>query len=170
FLVITVVLLVATAIACLPLSWLKRMFLVLAVPYYLFYMTVGAAGGWWLWSGHPAAVSLRSLNDLKPTGNNFVVYGLVLVGCLRIFMPLFMGGKMRGTHNARHYVWWGVALVFFAYLAGTFGVMVIVPPAQSGTLSASLQAISMVFGPLAGIGAAIVLACGQIAITIAFLL
>jgi diguanylate cyclase (GGDEF)-like protein len=170
FLVITVVLLVATAIACLPLSWLKRMFLVLAVPYYLLYMTVGAAGGWWLWSGHPAAVSLRSLNDLKPTGNNFVVYGLVVVGCLRIFMPLFMGGKMRGTHNTRHYVWWGVALVFFAYLAGTFGVMVIVPPAQSGTLSASLQAISMVFGPLAGIGAAIVLACSQIAITIAFLL
>jgi diguanylate cyclase (GGDEF)-like protein len=170
FLLIMAVLLVATPMACLPLSWLKRILLVLAAPYYSFYMTLGAAGGWWLWSGHPAAVSLRSLHDLKPTGNNLVVYGLVLLGCLGIFMPLFMGGKIGGTQNARHYVWWSVALVFFAYLAGTFGVMIIVPPAQSGAFSASLQAISMVFGPLAGTGAAIVLACSQIAISVAFLL
>src|SRR6266699_1142913 len=170
FLVITAVLLVATAIACLPLSLLKRILLGLAVPYYFFYMTVGAAGGWWLWSGHPAAVSLRTLNQLKPSGNNFVIYGLVLLGCLRIFMPLFMGGKIGSTQNTKHFIWWSVALLVFAYLAGTFGVMVIVPPAQSGGLSASIQAISIAFGPLAGAVAAIVLACSQVAVTIAFLL
>src|SRR5260370_25552739 len=133
-------------------------------------MTVGAAGGWWLWSGHPAAVSLRTLNQLKPSGNNFVIYGLVLLGCLRIFMPLFMGGKIGSTQNTKHFNWWSVVLLFFAYLAGTFGVMVIVPPAQSGELSASIQAISIAFGPLAGAVAAIVLACSQVAVTIAFLL
>jgi diguanylate cyclase (GGDEF)-like protein len=179
FLVIMVVLLVATAIACLPLSLLKRILLGLAVPYYFFYMTVGAAGGWWLWSGHPAAVSLRTLNQLKPSGNNFVIYGLVLLGCLRIFMPLFMGGKIGSTQHTKGspsinrgatVMWWSVVLLFFAYLAGTFGVMVIVPPAQSGELSASIQAISIAFGPLAGAVAAIVLACSQVAVTIAFLL
>ncbi len=168
FLLITAGLLVATAMACLPLSWLKRILLVLAVPYYSFYMMLGAAGGWWLWSGHPAAVSLRSLNDLKPTGNNFGVYGLVLFGCLGIFMPLFMGGKFRGPQG--HSIWWSVAFVFFAYLAGTFGVMIIVPRTQAGAFSASLQAISMVFGPLAGTVAAIALACSQIAISVALLL
>ena len=168
FLLITAGLLVATVMACLPLSWLKRILLVLAVPYYSFYMMLGAAGGWWLWSGHPAAVSLRSLNDLKPTGNNFGVYGLVLFGCLGIFMPLFMGGKFRGPQG--HSIWWSVAFVFFAYLAGTFGVMIIVPRTQAGAFSASLQAISMVFGPLAGTVAAIALACSQIAISVALLL
>jgi len=185
FLVITVVLLVATAIACLPLSRLKRILLGLAIPYYLFYMTLGAAGGWWLWSGHPAAVSLRALTQLKPNGNNFFIYGFVLLGCLRIFMPLFMGGKIRGTQKTKEshsvnrapsinrgatVMWWSVALLFFAYLAGTFGVMVIVPPAQSGEYSASMQAISMAFGPLVGAVAAIVLACSQVTIAIAFLL
>src|SRR5215472_3134926 len=168
FLLILAGLLVATAMACLPLSWLKRILLVLAVPYYSFYMMLGAAGVLWLWSGHPAAVSLHSLNDLKLTGNNFVVYGLALFGCLGIFMPLFMGGKFRGPQ--RHAIWWSVAFVFFAYLAGTFGVMIIVPRTQAGAFSASLQAISMVFGPLAGTVAAIALACSQVAISVALLL
>src|SRR5260370_38312896 len=54
FLVITAVLLVATAIACLPLSLLKGIVLGLAVPNYFFYMTVVAAWGWGLLRRIPA--------------------------------------------------------------------------------------------------------------------
>lgn len=168
FLVMMAVLLVATVMACLPLGWLKRILLLLVVPYYSFYVILGVAGGWWLWSGHPAAISLHGLTQLQPGSDNFAVYGLVLLGCFRIYTPLVIG--IHSTKSARHFVWWGVALLFFAYIAGTFGVMVIVPPARSGTVTASLQAISMAFGSPAGSVAAIALACSQVTITTVFLL
>lgn len=82
FLAMMAVLLVSTATACLPLRWLKQVLLGFAVLYYSFYVTLGIAGGWWLWSGHAAAVPLHVLSQWQPSGSNFAVYGLLLLGAL----------------------------------------------------------------------------------------
>lgn len=174
FLAMMAVLLVSTATACLPLRWLKHVLLGFAALYYSFYMMPGIAGGWWLWSGHAAAVPLQMLSQWQPSSSTFAVYGLLLLGTLGIDMPLLMGGEIRGgkagAKSARHYVWWGVGLLFLAYVAGTFGIMVIVPPEQAGAPAAGVQAIQMAFGSPAGSTAAIVFAFSQIGITIAYLL
>ncbi len=174
FLVMMAVLLVSTAAACLPLRWLKQVLLGFAALYYSFYVMLGIAGGWWLWSGHAAAVPLHVLSQWQPSSSNFAVYGLLLLGSLGVDMPLLMGGEIRGgkagAKGARHYVWWGVGLLFLAYVAGTFGIMVIVPPGQAGAPAAGVQAIQMAFGSVAGTTAAIVIAFSQIGITTAYLL
>src|SRR5712691_7148063 len=174
FLALMAVLLVSTATACLPLRWLKQVLLGFAALYYSFYMMLGIAGGWWLWSGHAAAVPLHVLSQWQPSSGTFAVYGLLLLGTLGLDMPLLLGGEIRGgkagAKRARHYVWWGVGLLFLAYVAGTFGIMVIVPPEQAGAPAAGVQAIQLAFGSLAGSAAAIALAFSQIGVTIAYLL
>ncbi len=106
FLAMMAVLLVSTATACLPLRWLKQVLLGFAVLYYSFYMMLGIAGGWWLWSGHAAAVPLHVLSQWQPSSGTFAVYGLLLLGTLGLDMPLLLGGEIRGgkagAKRARH--------------------------------------------------------------------
>lgn len=168
------VLVVATAMNCFPLKWVKRVLLVFAALYLLVFALLGAAGGWWLWSGHPAAIAFNTLDSWKPNGSNFGLYGLVILASLGTTIPIIMGGEIRGGRagmkRASRYVWWGTAIVFVAYLLGTFGIMVIVPPSQSGVMTANIQAIQMTFGSLAAAIVAIVLALSQVAIVIAYIL
>ena len=56
-LAIVAILLVLTVIACLPLRWLKHILLVVALLYLSVFILLGIAGGWWLLSGHQAAVA-----------------------------------------------------------------------------------------------------------------
>src|SRR5439155_25931951 len=132
------------------------------------------AGGWWLSHGHAPAIAFASPGAWLPTSGNFAVYGIVILAFLGADIPIFMGGEIRGgkayTRRASSYVWWGTALSFVAYVVGTFGIMVIVPPSQAGGMAANVLAIQMVFGPLLGKCAAIVLAMSQIALTIAYIL
>ncbi len=173
-LAIVLILLVPTGIACLPLRWLKHILLVVAALYFAVFMLLGVAGGWWLLSGHPAAVALNVPGSWQPTSGNFAVYGLIILAFLGVDIPIFLGGEIRGggagAKRATSYVWWGTALSFLAYVSGTFGIMVIVPPSQSGVIAANVQAIQMVFGSLAGNVVNIVLAVSQIALTIAYIL
>lgn len=173
-LAIVLILIVPTAVACLPLCLLKRILLVLATFYVGVFALLGAAGVWWLASGHLAATAFNTAGAWMPNRNNFAAYGVVILAYLGVDVPLFMGGEIRGgksgARRATGYVWWGTAIVFVAYVLGTFGVMAIVPAAQSGAMSANVIAVSMVFGPVAGEIAAIVLAVGQVALTIVYIL
>lgn len=192
------VLLVATIMNCFPLKWVKRALLVCAALYLLVFVLLGAAGGWWLWSGHPAAIAFNTLDSWKPNGSNFGLYGLVVLALLGVNIPIIMGSEVLpsdpdgalaqprtsgvpGSHfkvrggkvgmkRASRYVWWGTAIIFLAYMLGTFGIMVIVPPGQSGVMTANIQAISMTFGPLAAAIVALVLALSQVAIVTAYIL
>ena len=173
-LVIVLVLVGCTAIACLPMRWLKHLLFGAALLYLSVFLLLGIAGGYWLLAGHPAAVALNVPASWKLTGGNFGVYGIVILALLGVDIPIFMGGEIRGgkagARRATSYVWWGTGLSILAYGIGTFGVMVIVHPSQSGVMGANVQAISMVFGSLAGTVVDIVLIISQLALTIAYIL
>ena len=173
-LAIVLILIVPTAVACLPIRLLKRILLVLATFYVGVFVLLGLAGILWLTSGHLAATAFNTTGAWMPNKNNFAAYGVVILAYLGVDVPLFMGGEIRGgksgSRRATSYVWWGTAIVFIAYMLGTFGVMTIVPTSQSGGMSANVIAISMVFGPIAGGIADVVLAVGQVALTIVYIL
>ncbi|HVB74823.1 MAG TPA: amino acid permease, partial [Ktedonobacteraceae bacterium] len=59
-LAIVTILIVPTAIACIPLRQLKRILLVLATFYVGVFVLLGIAGIWWLSSGHAAATALNN--------------------------------------------------------------------------------------------------------------
>ena len=173
-LAIVVILIVPTAVACIPLRVLKRILLVLAAFYVGVFVLLGAAGIWWLCSGHASAIAFNNAGAWMPNKANFAAFGVVILAYLGVDVPLFMGGEIRGgktgARRSTAYVWWGTAIVFVAYMLGTFGVMAIVPAAQSGGMSANVIAIQMVFGTLLGQVADIVLAIGQVALTIVYIL
>ena len=173
-LAIVLILLIPTAMACLPLRWLKYVLFMVACLYFGVFALLGVAGGWWLASGHPAAVPLNVSTSWQLNSGNFAVYGLVILALLGVNIPIFLGGEIRGGGNgarrATSYVWWGTLLSFVAYISGTFGVMVIVPAGQAGAMAANVQAIQMVFGPFMGTAVDIVLAISQVALTIAYIL
>ena len=171
---IVFILIVPTAIACLPLRWVKRILLALATLYVSVFLLLGFAGVWWLSVGRPAATMLTSPQMWLPNQGNFAVYGVVILAYLGVDIPLFMGGELRGgTPGARRataFVWWGSAIAFIAYMMGTFGIMVIVPSFASKGMGANILAIQMVFGATVGTVTAIVLAVSQVALTIAYIL
>ena len=173
-LAIVAILIVPTAVACIPLRQLKRILLVLATFYVGVFVLLGIAGIWWLSSGHAAATALNNGGAWMPNKVDFAAFGVVILAYLGVDVPLFMGGEIRGgkakVRRATTYVWWGTAIVFLAYVLGSFGVMVIVPAAQAGGMSANVIAIQMVFGAPVGKIADIVLVIGQIALTIAYIL
>jgi diguanylate cyclase (GGDEF)-like protein len=173
-LAIVLILTVTTAMTCLPLRWLKHLLLALAALYLFVFMLLGVAGGWWLFSGHPAATALNSASQWQPTSGNFALYGLIVLFFLGVDAPLFLGGELRdgkaaGLRNSR-YVWWGGALSLVAYLAGTFGVLVIVPPGQAGALGANIMALQMALGPVVGKSVGLMLIVSQMLIPIVYLL
>src|SRR2546425_1818106 len=191
---IVFILAIATALTCLPLRWLKHLLGMFAVLYLAVFALLGAAGLWWLESGHPAALALNAPAAWQPNAGHFPLYGVIILACLGVNIPLFMSGEVgpnrvgKGTIHARgdrkgrpggrgraikyasQYVWWGTILSFLAYIAGTFGIMVIVPVSQASNMTASVQVINIVFGPLAGSSVDIVLALSQLAITVAYIL
>jgi diguanylate cyclase (GGDEF)-like protein len=171
----TVTLIVAaTAVNFVPLRWLKHGLVALTALYVGVLLLLGGLGIWWLLSGHRAATALNVTGAWQPNGNNVNLFGVVILALLGTDVPLFMGGEIRGgragARRALSSIWWGTAIAAAAYLAGTFGVMVIVPPAQAGAVSADAQVISMIFGSAAGTATAIFLAISQWGIAIAYIL
>jgi len=173
-LAIIAILLLAAAITCLPLRLLVRVLLVLTTLYFSVCILQGVAGGVWLLQSHHAAVSFANPAQWQLNTSNFAVYGIIILALLGVNTPLVLGGEIRGGNvgalRARHYVWWGIVFSFIAYIAGTFGVMAVVPPAQAGAPLANIQVIQMVFGPAIGNVAAIFVTLGHLGIAIAYLL
>ncbi|HLL80077.1 MAG TPA: amino acid permease, partial [Ktedonobacteraceae bacterium] len=126
----------AAAVNFIPLRWLKHGLVTLAGLYVGVLLLIGGLGVWWLLSGHTAATALNVPGAWQPNGNNVNLFGVVLLALLGADVPLFMGGEIRGgragARRALSSIWWGTAIAAAAYLAGTFGVMVIAPPAQAG--------------------------------------
>ncbi|MFL5655201.1 MAG: amino acid permease, partial [Ktedonobacteraceae bacterium] len=168
------ILLLVTVITCIPLRWLKYGLLVLALFSLAIYGSLGVAGIWWLWSQHPAAVSLSTPSLWQLNRSNMAIYGLVILAFLGVEVPLLLGGELgggvAGAKRAMSYVWWGAGLTFAAYIIATFGLLVVVPPDQAGALSSGATALALVFGSLVGKSAVIVLICVQIASAVASLL
>ena len=171
---IVVLLCLAATVSTLPLRLLVRVLLVIAVLYIGVCMTQGIAGGVWLLQGHHAAVSLTNSAQWQLNAGNVAVYGIVILALLGVNTPLVMGGEIRGgirgAIRARHYVWLGVGLSFLAYVAGTFGIMAVVPASQAGAPAANIQAIQIVFGTVVGNTASVLVALGHFGITIAYIL
>ena len=184
---IIVILVIATALTCLPLRWLKHLLSLFAILYLAVFALVGTAGLWWLESGHPAALALNAPAAWQPNAGNFPLYGVIILACLGVNIPMLMSGEVaqkrtgkagivhgnpggRAIKRASRYVWWGTILSFLAYVAGTFGIMVIVPASQAGSMTASIQVINIVYSPLAGNIVVIVLVLSELAITMAYIL
>ncbi len=142
---IIVLLSIAAIITTLPLRILVRVLLVIVVLYIGVCVAQGIAGGVWLLQGHHAAVSFTNPATWQLNAGNIAVYGIVILGLLGVNAPLVMGGEIRGgvagALHARHYVWFGIAISFLAYITGTLGVMIVVPPAQTGTVVANILPI-----------------------------
>ncbi len=173
-LAIVAILLIATAINTIPLRFVVRILLAFVILYLSVCVMQGVAGGLWLWQGHHAAVSLTTPAQWQLNAGNFAVYGIIILALLGTNAPLVLGGEIRGGSagvlRARHYVWWGMGISFLAYIAGTFGVMAVVPSSQAGTPLANIQVIQIVFGSVAGNVASICVALGHLGIAIAYIL
>ncbi|MFL5704781.1 MAG: amino acid permease, partial [Ktedonobacteraceae bacterium] len=170
-------LIIATALACLPLRWLKDLLGGMALLYLGVFVVLGSAGIWWLISGHSPVVAsgtFTTLHNWLPSEGNFPLFGIVVLAFLGINIPLLLSAEVRGgptgVQRASRYVWWGSGLAFLAYVAGTFGIMVIIPSNHTNSMTASVLAIQAAFGPLAGNCTAIMLFASQIAITITYIL
>lgn len=165
---------IATAVACIPLRMLKYILLGSGLLYLGVFALIAIAGVFWLMTGHPSAVAFNTTGQWQFNGSNFAIYGLIILALLGVDMPIFLIGEVRGgaksARRASNYVWWGTAISFIAYIGGTFGIMVIVPPAQSSNVSASILAVQAVFGPLIGNASDVILVLSQLAITIVYIL
>ena len=161
-------------IACLPLRYLKIILIAATAVYLSVFALIGLAGAYWLLTGHAAATSLAAPVSWQLTGENFGVYGFVLLAMLGLDAPYFMAEDIRGGRagalHAVSYVWWGLILVLLAYALGSFGVMVVVPAGQAGNLQASALAVQMTFGPIAGAVATIILSSSHLMISVAYIL
>jgi amino acid transporter len=109
-------------------------------------LLIGLAGVIWLLSGHPAQASF-SASSWSINGNNFTFYGLVILALLGIEVPLNMGVEIQNTRAITRYLLWGSVVVMAAYLIGTFGVMMAVPPSAQGSPSSVATAVQQGFGP-----------------------
>src|SRR2546428_369602 len=79
---IVFILAIATALTCLPLRWLKHLLGMFAVLYLAVFALLGAAGLWWLESGHPAALALNAPAAWQPNAGHFALYGVIILACL----------------------------------------------------------------------------------------
>ena len=150
-LIVLAVLLAAGGLATLPLRLLMKAIKVIIAVYMLAILMVGLSGAVWLLKGHPSQVSLAGSN-LSFGGPNIVVYGVIVLALLGIEVPLNMAAETRRPNAPSLFLRWGPWIVLLAYLIGTFGVMVVVPPSKgaSSLPYSTLTAVSMVFGtPLA---------------------
>lgn len=171
---VVVLVVVASGITSLPLRWLKHILFALTILYIAMFVCIGFVGVWWMLLGRPTAAALTSSAGWRFSTGNFAVYGVVILALLGADTPLFLSGEIRGgrdgVRRASRFVWWGTIIAFLAYVAGTFGIFVIVPPDQAGGLAASALAIQFAFGvPLAHI-AGVLLLLGQVAIISAYIL
>jgi diguanylate cyclase (GGDEF)-like protein len=170
-------LIIAMALACLPLRRLKDLLGGMAILYLGVFVVLGSAGIWWLISGRSPVVAsgtFTTLHNWLPSQGSFPLFGVVVLAFLGVNIPLLLSAEVHGgppgVQRASRYVWWGSALAFLAYFVGTFSIMVIIPGNHANNMTASVLATQAAFGPLAGDCIAIVLFASQMAIAITYIL
>ena len=149
--VVLIILLVAGWVSTLPLRLLMRIIKAVILLYVTAILIVGLAGAVWLLKGHTPQLSFTS-STLGFGGPNIVLYGVIVLALLGVEVPLNMAAEAHQPNASSLFLRWGPWIVLFAYLLGTFGVMVVVPQLQNASSLpySTLTAVSMVFGaPLA---------------------
>ena len=149
--VVLIILLVAGWLSTLPMRLLMRIIKGVILVYVIAILVVGLAGAVWLLKGHAPQISFTN-TTLGFGGPNIVLYGVIVLALLGVEVPLNMAAEVRQPNAPSLFLRWGPWIVLLAYLLGTFGVMVVVPPLQNASSLpySTLTAVSMVFGvPLA---------------------
>ncbi len=149
-LVVVAVLLLAGLISVFSLRLIMKIARVVIILYGVGIFLVGMAGVVWLLRGHPPAAPLTS-STLGFSGQNLVLYGVIVLALLGIEVPLNMAGEEKQGNAAMLFLRWGPLLVLIAYLLGTFGVMAVVPPGNAGFSYSTLTAVTRVFGAPASV-------------------
>ncbi len=144
-LLVVAILLITGWISTQSLQLIMRVAKVVILLYGLGIFLVGSAGIAWLLSGHTAQPPLTS-GHVDFGGQNFVLYGVIVLALLGIEVPLNMAAETRESHAAALFLRWGPLLVLIAYLLGTFGVMAVVPGSSAGLPFSTLTAVRIVFG------------------------
>jgi signal transduction histidine kinase len=139
------ILLFAGVVSILPLRRILKIARWVILLYGIGIFIVGMAGVIWLLSGHSPQVSLTR-GTLGFGGQNIVLYGVIVLALLGVEVPLNMGAETKQPNAATLFLRWGPLLVLLAYLLGTFGVMVVVPPGSAGLEVSTLIAVKAVFG------------------------
>ena len=175
--------LIATIVACLPLRRLRYILFAVTALYVAVPLLVGAAGVWWLLSGHHSANIWLTWPTSFSTfrlvlSSSATTYGLVVLVLLGVGLPTFLNGEMRDKQERRvrhrgrvgRFLLLGSILVSFAYIIQAWSIAVILPSQQTDNLPATIQAVQVVFGPLASMIVTCMLILSQIATIIAYLL
>ncbi len=144
------VLLIAGWIATWPLLLLMKLVKTIVVLYGIAIGVVGLAGAVWLISGHLPQIP-QTINAFGFGGQNIALYGVVVLSLLGVEVPLNLAAETTRPDATRYFLRWGPILVLIAYLVGTFGVMVVVPPNISGTPYSTITAIGLAFGTPAAV-------------------
>ena len=143
--IVVVVLLLGGWLATLPLRPVMRLSTVIITIYGISIAIVGLAGFVWLFTGHQPQAPL-ALNRVDLGTPNYVLYGVIVLALLGIEVPFNMSAETKQTNAASLFLRWGPLLVLLAYLLGTFGVMVVVPPGSASFNYSTITAVGMVFG------------------------
>ncbi len=107
---------------------------------------VGLAGIIWLLHGHPSQIPL-TISKVQLSSPHFVLYGVIILALLGIEVPFNMAAETKQTTTTSLFLRWGPLVVLVAYILGTFGVMVVVPPGSASLNYSAITAVGMVFGP-----------------------
>jgi amino acid transporter len=147
--VILAVIWFSTVLSILRFRVTQNMVNVVFVIYGAAIAAVALAGIAWLLGGHQAANDF-SASSFSLNGSNATFYGLVILALLGIEVPLNMGVEIKDRRAITSYLFWGSIVVMVAYLALTFGAMVVVKQKDANSTTAILQAVQTAFGSVAG--------------------
>ena len=143
--IVLLVLLITAWLSTLSLNTVMRYAKGIVALYGIGILAVGAAGLVWLVSGHHAQVSLTG-SQLGFNTKTIVLYGVIVLALLGIEVPLNMSAETQHSNVASLFLRLGPWLVLIAYLIGTFGVMVVVPPNAASSTFSTITAVGIVFG------------------------
>src|SRR3954471_13633806 len=109
---------------------------------------IGLAGILWLiGSGHSATGGWGTAHNWGIHSGQWTWFGFVILALLGIEVPLNMGVEIVHIKAIKKYLFWGSAVVVFAYLWATLGTMLALPAAKSvGATTDILQAVQTGFG------------------------
>ncbi len=156
-LMIVGVLIFSFLLAILPLRVVQTLVNSVVSAYLVAILLVGAAGLFWLLSGH------LPQQDFSPGSwhlgqSNWGYYGTVILALLGVELPLTLGAEIRHRASITRHLVWGTVGIMLAYLIGTFGVMMVIPASQNGNPAAVTGAVSRAFGSFWGLLVSLVIA------------
>src|SRR5437016_11903472 len=147
-LVILAVLWFSAGISMLRLRMTQNYANVAVVFYGAAIFVIGLAGILWLiGNGHSATGGWGTASNWNIHSGQWTWFGFVILAQLGIEVPLNMGVGIVHMRAIKKYLFWGSAVVIFAYLWATLGTMLALPAAKSvGATTDILAAVQKGFG------------------------